>query len=135
MANNATEADFKERYPQHEEQSPGVVTARLTSSRAFIVARMSKLTTVEANANGLIAMTQAEMMLAYEELSTRPTITAGGRTIDAGKTEGDRARMLLDTWDKWSLGQTSLHAEKIVTAPTFTPSAPETWDIDPDTST
>lgn len=137
MANLATETEFQERYPEHEQARDGVIDTRLTEGRVEVVALAgSRLTAIEADADGLTALKIAEMMLAYEAMSTRPRMSgAGGQTQEVGKTEGDRARSLVAAWVKKSLGSASLHKETIVLAPTFTPDEPETWNIEPSTST
>jgi len=130
MAVQATVDEFLLKYPDHQEQEPGVISARLTEARAFIVGYCPKLTTIEADTDGLEAIKQAEMMLAFESLAGSPAISGSSRSIEAGETEGNRARLLLDTWNKWGKNQTSLHREQITTAPSFTPDRPETWSIE-----
>ena len=137
MANYATEADFKERYPEHQTAKSGVVKQRLTEGHVWIVALAGgRLTSIAGDTDGLEALKQSEMMLAYEAMSTRPRMSGvTGQGQDVGLQEGDRARDLVAIWAKKSLGTAAnLKTEKISDGPTFTPDIPESWDMDPSTS-
>jgi len=130
---NATSAQFIKKYPAQSDRESDQITEYLTEAYAFIAGKFgSRLSSVEADTNGLEALKQAEMMLAFEALSPKPTVGAGGeRQLNAGKAEGDRARGILDVWYSWAKGQTGVvHTEELVESATFTPRDAETWGID-----